>query len=95
MTSSTTKATMRMVVASFAAGAGAMMLVGLVGPVAMQGGLSMRDAVASSLEPRAPVIEPLDVQAIEAQLEEADRLMAAMRDSTADEMGRLEALSGR
>lgn len=89
------KATSRMVVASFAAGVGAMVLLGLVAPVAMQGGLAVRDAFASEVQQSAPAIAPLDVQAIEAQLAEADRLMGEMRASTADEMGRLERLSGR
>jgi hypothetical protein len=91
MSSPQTKATTRMVVASFAAGAGAMALVGLVAPVAMQGGLSMRDAFAGAMEQQAPAIEPLNVAAIEAQLAEADRLMAAARETTDDNVSRLEA----
>ncbi|MGD9967859.1 MAG: hypothetical protein AB7T59_15160 [Hyphomonadaceae bacterium] len=87
------KATVRMVVASFAAGAGAMVLVGLVAPVAMKGGLTMRDAMASQFVQRAPLIEPLDVDAIEARLAEADRLMAVARETTDDNVGRLEALA--
>jgi hypothetical protein len=82
-----------MVVASFAAGAGAMVLVGLVGPVAVQGGLSVRDAFASTVEERAPVIEPLDVVAIEAQLAAADRQMAEMRAGTDDDVARLARLA--
>ena len=93
MSSAQSKATVRMVVASFAAGAGAMVLVGLVAPVAMQGGLSMRDAVAASMEQHEPLIQPLDVVAIEAQLTEAERLMAAARESTDDNVARLESLS--
>jgi hypothetical protein len=95
MTSSYAKATLRMVVASFAAGASAMALIGLVAPVAMKGGLSVRDAFAATVDERAPLIEPLDVVAIEAQLAEADRVMDAMRASTDDEMLRLDQLSGR
>jgi hypothetical protein len=93
MSPSNVKATVRMVVASFAAGAGAMVLVGLVAPVAMQGGLSMRDAFAGAMEQQAPAIEPLNVAAIEAQLAEADRLMAAARETTSDNMDRLESLA--
>ena len=93
MSPSNVKATVRMVVASFAAGAGAMALVGLVAPVAMQGGLSMRDAFADQMEQQAPIIAPLDVDAIEAQLADADRLMAAARETTDDNVGRLEALA--
>ena len=93
MSPSHTKATVRMVVASFAAGAGAMALVGLVAPVAMKGGLSMRDAFAVQIEHQAPLIQPLDVVAIEAQLAEAERLMAAARETTDDNVTRLEALA--
>lgn len=89
------KANTRMIVASFVAGAGAMVLVGFVAPVTLKGGLTIRDAVAASMEPSRPVIEPLDVAAIEAQLAEADRQMAEMRATTADEVGRLQRLSGR
>lgn len=93
MSSPHVKATVRMVVASFAAGAGAMALVGLVAPVAMQGGLSMRDAFADQLEQQAPLIQPLDVAAIEAQLADAERAMATARETTDDNVGRLEALA--
>jgi hypothetical protein len=95
MSPSQVKATTRMVVASFAAGAGAMVLLGLVAPVAMQGGLSVRDAFAATVEQRAPAIEPLDVAAIEAQLAEADRALSAMQATTADEVAQLQRLSGR
>jgi hypothetical protein len=94
MSPTSAKVTMRTIVASFAAGAGAMVLVGLVAPVAMKGGLTIRDAVAASMAERAPLIEPLDVAAVQAQLAEADRAMEEMRATTADEMGRLERLSG-
>ena len=89
------KANTRMIVASFVAGAGAMVLVGFVAPVTLKGGLSIRDAVAASMQSSEPAIEPLDVAAIEAQLAEADRQMEEMRATTADEVGRLQRLSGR
>ena len=95
MSPSQTKATIRMVVASFAAGASAMALVGLVAPVAMQGGLSMREAFANEMTQQAPAVEPLDVAAIEATLADAERSMAAARASTDDNVSRLQALSGR
>lgn len=95
MSPSNVKATVRMVVASFVAGASAMALVGLVAPVAMQGGLSMREAFANEMEQQAPAIEPLDVAAIEAQLADAERLMADARTSTDDNVRRLDALAGR
>ena len=95
MSRSNVKATVRMDVASFVAGASAMALVGLVAPVAMQGGLSMREAFANEMEQQAPALEPLDVVAIEAQLADAERLMAAAREGTDDNVSRLEALAGR
>ena len=93
MSPSNVKATVRMVVASFVAGAGAMVLVGLVAPVAMQGGLSMREAFANEMTQQAPAIEPLDVAAIEATLADAERSMAAARASTDDNVSRLHALA--
>jgi len=93
MSPSNVKATVRMVVASFAAGAGAMVLVGLVAPVAMQGGLSMRDAFANEMNQQAPALEPLDVAAIEATLADAERSMAAARASTDDNVSRLQQLA--
>lgn len=95
MSPSQAKATIRMVVASFAAGAGAMVLVGLVAPVAMQGGLSMREAFANEMNQQAPAIEPLDVAAIEATLADAERSMAVARASTDDNVRRLDTLAGR
>ena len=93
MSSTHTKATIRMVAASFAAGASAMVLFGLVGPVAAQGGLSVRDAMAASREPERPVIE-LDVAAVQAQLAKAQAEMDASRAATDGAMQRLEQLSG-
>ena len=63
MSPSHAKTTTRMVVASFAAGASAMVLVGLVAPIAMKGGLTVREAFASEASEAAPAIEPLDVAA--------------------------------
>jgi len=93
MSPSQTKTTIRMVAASFAAGVGAMVLLGLVAPVAMQGGLSVRDAVAAEAE--RPNLVPLDVEAIEAQLAAAQAEMEASRARTDAAMARLEQLSGR
>lgn len=93
MSPSYLKATRRSVVASFIAGAGAMVLVGLVAPITMQGGLAVRDAMAATVDQSAPAIEPLDVNAIEARLNAADRVMAAARADTADEISRLDRLS--
>ncbi len=95
MTSSTAKATTRTVVASFVAGAGAMVLLGLVAPVAVQSGPLIRDAFAAEVQRSQPVIEPLDVAAIEAQLAQADRTMDAMRATTDDDIARLRRLTPR
>lgn len=94
MSPSQTKATARMVAASFAAGATAMVLLGLVAPVAVQGGLSVRDAIAAA-DSEAPLIEPLDVEAIEAQLASAQAEMDASRARTDGTIARLERLSTR
>jgi hypothetical protein len=55
----------------------------------------MRDAFANEMTQQAPALEPLDVAAIEATLADAERSMAAARASTDDNVGRLQALSGR
>ena len=93
MSPSHTQATIRMIAASFAAGVSAMVLVGLVAPVAVQGGLSVREAMAQESE--LPVIEPLDVAAIEAQLARAQAELDASRAKTDEAMARLQRLSGR
>lgn len=95
MSPSNSKATTRMVVASFATGASAMLLVGLIAPVAMQGGLSVREAFAAEVQQTRPVIEPLDVAAVEAQLADADRIMRAARATTDDDIARLRRLTPR
>lgn len=89
------KSTLTMVAASFIAGAGAMVLAGFVAPVAIKGGLSIREAMASTMEAEAPAIEPLDVAAIEAQLAEADRAFASTRAATDSAIERLDGLSSR
>jgi len=94
MSPSNTKATIRTVAASFAAGVSAMVLLGLVAPVAVQGGLSVREAMASTNAQTAP-IEPLDVASIQAQLAKAEAEMAASRARTDSAMARLDRLSGR
>ena len=95
MSSVSIKSTIRLIAASFAAGAGAMALVGLVAPIALQGGLSIRDAMAATVEAEAPAIEPLDVAAVQAQLAEAERSMASARAATDGAINRLDRLSGR
>jgi len=95
MSPSNTKATTRMIVASFVAGAGAMVLVGLVAPVTVKGGLSIREAFAAEVEQNRPVIEPLDVAAVQAQLAEAERAVRAARATTDDDIARLRRLTPR
>lgn len=83
----------RVVLTSFAAGVGAMALVGLVAPIAMKGGLSLTDAAAMTGEAPQQLIEPLDVAAIEADLARANTAMQEMRARTDDEIAQLERLS--
>jgi hypothetical protein len=85
----------RIVSASFLAGAVAMLFAGLVAPLAMQGGLSIREAWAATVEQEQPLIEPLDVAAINAQLADAERSMEGSRAATEAAMARLDRLSGR
>lgn len=82
----------RMIVTSFAAGVGAMVFVGLVAPVLAEGGLTMSSANASSLEPQAPLIAPLDVAAVESQLVRAEQTMGVTQRATNAAMQRLERL---
>lgn len=89
------KPTVRMVIGSFAAGAGAMVLFGLIGPVMVQSSLSVREAMAAELAAERPLIEPLDVAAIEAQLNAANASMEAARATTDDDIARLMALTAR
>lgn len=89
------QANKRVVVASFVAGMGAMVFLGLVAPIAAKGGLSLASAEARGFEQTAPAIQPLDVAAINATLAEAERAMALSRQVTNSAMSRLERLSGR
>ena len=67
----------------------------LVGPVAVKSGLSVREAFAAEVRQTQPMIEPLDVAAIEARLADADRTMTAMRATTDDDIARLRRLTPR
>ncbi len=89
------KFTFHMVFASFVAGVGAMVLAGFVAPVAIKGGLTIREAMAATVRAEAPAIEPLDVAAIQAQLADAERSMESTRAATDGAMARLDRLSGR
>lgn len=82
----------RMVVTSFAAGVGAMVFAGLVAPIMAEGGLSMSNANASSLEPQTPLIAPLDVEAVQKELARAEQTMGVTQRATDAAMQRLERL---
>lgn len=84
----------RVIVASFAAGVGAMLFLGLAAPVVAKGGLSMASAEAHGYAQSRPAIEPLDVAAIQATLAEAEAAMDANRAITDGAVARLERLSG-
>jgi hypothetical protein len=86
--------TIRMIASSFAAGAGAMALVSLIGAVAVKGGLEVHNAQAEMLQGQSQPNIDLDVKAVRAQLALADQTMAAARAKTAHAMTRLERLSG-
>jgi hypothetical protein len=83
----------RVIIASFAAGVGSMIAAGLFAPVLLNGGLSLSDADAATTQVKRPAIV-LDVAAVEAKLDEADRIMAVSRTRTDGAMNRLEHLSG-
>ena len=89
------KATFRTIVASFVAGASAMIVVGLIGPVAVKGGLTVRDAMAATVSGHAPLIQPLDVAAVRRQIAAAQSSMDTARAQTDGEIARLDHLSGR
>lgn len=89
------KQTVRIITGSFLVGMGAMVMAGLVAPMIAQGGLNIREAMAATVEQEQPLITPLDVQAIEAQLAEADRAMEASRAQTDAAVAKLDQLSGR
>ena len=89
------KATTRTIIGSFVAGASAMVIIGLVGPVAVKGGLEVRDAMAATVSARAPLIQPLDVRAVRAELAQAQSTIDAAKAHTDAEIARLDRLSGR
>ena len=68
--------------------------VRMMAPLASQGALlDVRSAEASTLEAQTPLIEPLDVNAIQAQLAAAERSMQAARAVTDDDIARLARLT--
>lgn len=89
------KATIRTVTGSFLAGAAAMVMLGLVAPVAVKGGLSIRDAWAATADHNGPAVEPINVAQVRAQIAEAQRSMEAARQSSQASINRLDRLAGR
>lgn len=89
------KATMRMIATSFAAGASLMLVVGLAVPLTQMGLLSVRGAEASERAQQEQLIQPLDVEAVRAQIAAADQTMQAARASTNDDIARLNQLTRR
>jgi hypothetical protein len=89
------KATIRTVAGSFLAGAAAMVMLGLVAPVAVKGGLSIRDAWAATSDHNGPAVEPINVVQVRAQIAEAQRSMEAARQSSQASIDRLDRLAGR
>jgi len=87
------KATLRLVLASFAAGAFAMGIVAIVPVVAAKGALSVRSAEADTRVMQEQLIEPLNVAAIRAQLDAAEGVMASARATTDDDIARLARLT--
>ncbi|MGE0533273.1 MAG: hypothetical protein AB7P35_18330 [Hyphomonadaceae bacterium] len=87
------RANKRIILASFIAGVSAMVLMGLIAPVMATGGFELASAEARSLAQRAPVIEPLDVAAIDRTLAEAEAAMAASRAITDGTISRLDSLA--
>jgi hypothetical protein len=89
------RSTLRVVVGSFVAGAAAMVMAGLVAPMAVKGGLSVRDAMAAAVDHAGPAIQPLNVAEIRAELAAAGRSMDAARASSEASIERLDRLAGR
>ena len=89
------KATFRVIAGSFMAGAAAMVMLGFVAPIAVKGGLSMRDAWAATADHNGPAIQPVNVAQVRAQLADAERTMQAARQSSQASIARLDRLSGR
>jgi hypothetical protein len=94
-TEASRKATLRMIATSFAAGAGLMVIAGLAVPLTSMGMLSVRGAEASEREVHTQLIEPLNVEAVRAQIAAADQTMQAARATTDDDIARLSRLVRR
>ncbi len=84
----------RVVLASFGAGVGAVAVAGLLASFVLGGGLNLAEAKASQPKAEQVLIAPLDVEAVQESLNEADVLMSVSRRDTHRAMSRLERLSG-
>lgn len=84
---------MRMILGSAAAGVGVMVFAGLIAPTIISGGLSLRAANAATFEQPPQLIAPLDVPAINAQLDHAQADMNVARERTDPMVNRLQDLS--
>jgi hypothetical protein len=89
------KATFRTVAGSFLAGAAAMVMVGLVAPVAVHGGLSIRDAWAATADHNGPAVLPINVAQVHAEIAAAERSIEAARQSSQASVARLDRLASR
>lgn len=86
----------RTIVSSFCAGIAAMTLLGAAASFVVHGGLDMPAAAAQTPEERyfaTPVrIEPIDVQAVQAEINRSQARMKITQDATARAMARLQRL---
>ncbi|MET0182361.1 MAG: hypothetical protein ABW199_05690 [Caulobacterales bacterium] len=89
----------RTIVNSLAAGVAAMTVLGAMASFVVKGGLDTPAAAASTPAEQAfanaPAVRPLDVKAVQAQLDLAAANMRVTQDATDTAMSRLERLSGR
>lgn len=83
----------RVILVSASAGVGAMVFLGVLIPTAINGGLSMRSADASTYVRSAPAIKALDVAAVQAQLQAAEEVAQRTRMATDPAVHRLQRLS--
>lgn len=88
----------RSILNSLAAGVAAMTVFGVMASYVVNGGLGTPAAEASTPADAAfgdaPVVRPLDVDAVQAELEAVQAEMRATQAATAAAMTRLERLSG-
>lgn len=83
----------RAVLTSFTAGIGAMVVFGLVAPVAVQGGLSVAEADAAPAAKAESAVSPLDLEAIRADLAQAELALRERADATDEAIARLRTIA--